>query len=187
MPVRSTWQMRTPGYFAPVPTAIIVTLLTAAWTTVVCAAWWPYTDWLTGFGWLGSFLFSALYSAMFGVALYLLFIWRRWRGVAVVLILVSGLLAFPMPSNAGVTLRLSNTCPQAREIRVQRDQSPEHAIRLTLQPGETRIYKTAPGDWPKTASFTVRVQSLELSRPLNEFRNATIVVSTDSLDLRPSR
>jgi len=122
---------------------------------------------------------------MFAVALYLLVVCRRWRAVAIMLIVISAAWAFPMPSNAAITLQLTNTTTQIRQISILRDRSPSRAVHFTLQPGERRIYKTAPGDWPPSASFSVRAESFELTRPISDFRRSLIVISPDAITLLP--
>src|SRR5687768_1927958 len=166
-------------------TALVALATGIGWAVVIGYLWKASRDPLTGFGlqgYLAHVGFHALLAGAIGVA-----ICRRWLLLASLLIGLALFLAPPLPSKRGVDLRVKNASANAAEILIIRTDRKNRRIEITVQPGQTYLYRTAPGDYRETIPLLIKHEAAELSLILADLRTNEVVITSGKIHLNGIR
>jgi hypothetical protein len=140
-------------------------------------AWRPYLDPLTGFGLLGYIGNVGFHVVLAGIST--LAFCRHWRWLGSLLAALVLFLALPMPSKRGVDVRVVNETAVLAQVTVTRMGSTARHITLSISPGQTVSYRSAPGDYSERIQFVIEHGTLRLPVTVADLRQHQVRL-TDS-------
>ena len=147
------------------------------WGVLMALAWKPYLDPLTGFGlrgYIGYVGFQVVLAGLIAVAFC-----RHWRLLGSLLIALALFLALPLPSKRGVDVRIANGSSAPAQVTVTRMESGARHITLSVLPGQTVRYRSAPGDYSEAIPFGIEHGTSRLSVTVADLRRHQVQL-TDS-------
>jgi hypothetical protein len=139
-----------------------------AWGGLMALEWREYRDPLTGFGLRGYIFYVGLHLLLAANAA--LAFSRRWRMFGSLLAALALFLAPTVPSKSGVKVRVTNATTTPAQLTVARMDDTASRIMLSVPPGQTVTYRTAPGDYPEDTRFAIEHGSRRLPVTIAELR-----------------
>jgi len=133
-------------------------------------------------GWLPTthFVFSSVQGLLAGLATYCA-VNMRWRVVASILVFLALFFGVPLPSMAGLTLRIENQSRNEKLVVVVRTDRLHCHLDCNLAPNTNFTYKTAPGDWPSSAGLAFRSGTNQITATILELRRKKVVLADEGI------
>ncbi len=150
-----------------------------AWGVLMALAWKPYLDPLSGVGLRGYIGYVGIHVALAG--LIILTFYRHWRLFGSLLTFLALFCAFPMPSKPGVDGRVTNTSSISARVTVTPLSNAARHITLSVLPGETASYRSAPGDYSEAAQFAIKHGTSRLVATVADLRSHQVQLSDNTM------
>lgn len=133
-------------------------------------------------GWLPQMhrIFAVVQGTLVGGAAFCL-LNLRWQVVGWLLVSLAIFFAFPIPSMAGLNLRIENRSSIEKHLSVSRTDQPNRRVEFSLSPHADFKYRTAPGDWSSSVGLNFQSGTNNVVATIFELRRKRVVLMLDTV------